>query len=527
MKTLLSTLIAGAIACGTYADQLEPQRYLVATRETPQEVSARTAAVGPDAVHFNSVRGFTATLTPEAARRLALDPGVRFVEPDPKRYLFVDRGGRRAMSSVHSASTPEALAQVVPYGVPLVQAPSIWGFARGAGIKVGVVDTGIDSRHPDLAARLRGGASFVGAALPHLQDGVGHGTHVAGTIAATDNDEGVVGVAPEAEIYSLRVFDEVGEFTNASALIEAIDFAMANGIRILNMSLGGPDSSLLEREAFDRAAENGILIFASSGNDGRRVTNYPAAYEGAIGVGAVDSSLARASFSTFGTSVKIVGPGVGVLSTFPVDAGSFPLISGDGVPGIAADLLENSPTGRITGQFVLCGLGRPGEFPASVDGKIALIERGEITFAEKAKNAKAAGAIGVIIFNNAQGAFSGTLGDEPFAWPVTVSVSREEGKSLAAAAPAGDAISIDFIQGYEFLQGTSMSSPHVAGVAALVWSLRPEASATEVREALLKTAIDLGQPGWDEQFGFGEVNAFAAARALAPELFPRTRPTRR
>jgi subtilisin family serine protease len=348
---------------------------------------------------------------------------------------------------------------------------------------------------------------------------------VAGTIAAIDNAEGVVGVAPEAEIYSLRVFDENAEFTNASALIEAIDWAIANGIRVLNMSLGGPENSQLEREAFDRAAQNGVLIFASSGNDGRRLTNYPAAYDGAVGVGAVDFTLARAGFSTFGESVKIVGPGVNVLSTYPVDNGFLSLITGSGIPGIAADLMQNSPAGRISGAYVYCKLGKPADFPAAVSGKIALIERGELTFAEKAKNAKAAGAIGVIIFNNLPGGFNGTLGDEAFAWPVTVGISQEEGDALVAAQ--GTTISIDFVQGYDFLSGTSMSCPHVSGVAALIWSLKPQASVAEVRAAILGSATDLGKPGWDEMYGFGEVNAFAAAKALAPELFRRKHPLRR
>lgn len=525
MKRLLLTMFAGAMALAAVAEEPSTARYLVATRERPHAVAARVAATEAGVVRFAAVDGFAATLTAAQARELALDPGVLFVEPDPPRFLHADPEPMRAR--VSRAVSPEAGRQIVPYGIPLVQASSVWGVGRGAGIKVGVVDTGIDSRHPDLAARLRGGMSFVGnGQLPHLQDGVGHGTHVAGTIAATDNGDGVVGVAPEADVYSLRVFDEAGEYTNASALIEAIDWAIANGVRILNMSLGGPDSSVLERQAFDRALENGILVFASTGNDGKRLTNYPAAYPSAIGVGAVDSRLAKATFSTFGDSVKIVGPGVGVLSTYPVDAGIVPIITGSGLPGIAADLMRNSPAGRVSGEYVFCGLGNPGDFPASVSGKIALIERGELTFADKAKNAKAAGAKAVIVFNNQPGGFSGTLGDEPFPWPVTVGITQEEGDALVAAA-AGTTITLDFVQGYEFLDGTSMSCPHVAGVAALVWSLRPGASAVEVRDALLGTAVDLGAQGWDELYGFGEVNAFAAARALAPELFPRTRPTRR
>ena len=525
MKTILATLLVSAATLGTAADATPSQRYLVATRERPEGVISRIAPIAAGVVEFRSVRGFAATLSDDDARTLALDPAVRFVEPDPKRYLL-DREIRDGARAFRARATSEVGTQIVPYGVPLVHAPAVWGVARGRGIKVGVVDTGVDSRHSDLAANFRGGKTFVGDLLPAPQDGDGHGTHVSGTIAAIDNDEGVVGVAPEAEIYSLRVFDENAEFANASALIEAIDFAIANNLNVLNMSLGGPESSQLEREAFARAEQNGVLVFASSGNSGRREVSYPAGYEGAIAVGAVDSTLQQASFSTFGVNVKITAPGVGVLSTYPVDAGLLPLITGNGIPAIAADLMQNSPSGQLNGQYVFCNLGKPGEFPASVAGKIALIQRGELTFADKAKNAMAAGAIGVIIFNNVDSPFSGTLGEEPFAWPVTVGISLAEGTALRSAAP-DTSIALRFEQGFEFLSGTSMSCPHVAGVAALVWSVRPEASAAEVRNALLSSANDLGAPGWDEVFGFGVVNAHAAARQLAPSLFPRLRPTRR
>ena len=407
-----------------------------------------------------------------------------------------------------------------------MQAPAVWKIARGAGIRVGVVDTGIDSRHPDLAGNFRGGKSFVGDILVPTADGDGHGTHVAGTIAALDNGEGVVGVAPEAELYSLRVFDAKADFVNGSALIEVIDWSIANGLNVLNMSLGGPETSQLEAEAFARAKQNGILVFASSGNDGVRLINYPAGYDGAIAVGAIDATFNVAPFSTSGPNVAITAPGVGVLSTYPIDKGNLPLITGNGLSDIPADLLQNSPSGIVTGQYVFCSLGRNGEFPASVSGKIALIQRGEITFAEKARNAKTAGATGVIIFNNVDGPFLGTLGEEPFAWPVTMSVTLADGLALKAAR-SGTEIALRFVRGFEFLQGTSMSCPHVAGVAALVWSVRPEASAAEVRDALLNTATDLGDPGRDESFGFGAVNALAAAKQLAPSLFPRVRPVRR
>lgn len=526
MRTILTILLVSATALGAPADPAPTQRYLVATRERPGAVSARfTQRVESDVVEFRTVRGFAATLTADEARLLALDPAVRFVEPDPKRYPF-DRNLTRRELAPRPVAATEAGTQIVPYGVPLVQAPPVWKIARGAGIRVGVVDTGIDSRHPDLAGNYRGGKSFVGDILVPTADGDGHGTHVAGTIAAADNGDGVVGVAPEAELYALRVFDASSEFANGSALIEVIDWAIANGLKVLNMSLGGPETSQLEAEAFIRAQMYGILIFASSGNDGGQLINYPAGYEGAIAVSAIDATFNLAPFSTSGPNVAITAPGVGVLSTYPIDTGNLPVITGNGFADIPADLLQNSPSGTVTGQYVFCNLGRSGEFPASVSGKIALIQRGEITFAEKAMNAKAAGATGVIIFNNVDGPFLGTLGEEPFAWPVTMGVTLADGLALKAAPP-GTEIALRFVRGFEFLQGTSMSCPHVAGVAALVWSVRPEASADEVRAALLSTATDLGDPGQDELFGFGAVNALAAAKQLAPSLFPRVRPLRR
>ena len=291
------------------------------------------------------------------------------------------------------------------------------------------------------------------------------------------------------------------------------------------MSLGGPESSLLEEQAFARAAENGILIFAASGNDGEMVVNYPAAYNGAIAVGAVDSSRRLAVFSTSGSFLKLAAPGVSVLSTVPVGSASLAMITGSGLPPIQGDLMEGSPHGELSGPYVYCGLGKPGDFPAAVNGRIALLKRGDLTFADKAKNAKAAGAAGVIVFNNVEGIFSGTLGDATFDWPVTLAVSMEDGETMKQA-PASTTISVAY-QDYGYNQGTSMACPHAAGVAALVWSIARGASAAQIQDALLTSAQDLGDPGFDPYFGYGLVDALAATKKLAPGLFQRMRPVRR
>ena len=184
--------------------------------------------------------------------------------------------------------------------------------------------------------------------------------------------------------------------------------------------------------------------------------------------------------------------------------------------------------------------GRIGEFPAAVAGKVALIQRGPlegeaITFREKVTNAVNAGAIGAVIYNHSEGDINWTLirdGNNElipeavsFPWPVTVAVTKGDGAALKAL-PAGSPITISArAGGYGLMSGTSMSSPHVAGVVAAVWSIAPNATAAQVRQAVLDSAMDLGGVGFDNVFGFGLVNADSAAHRIAPEKF--STPTRR
>lgn len=211
-----------------------------------------------------------------------------------------------------------ALEQQLPWGVDRIDAELVqqrYGI-KGFGVKVAVIDTGIDQNHPDLKAY--GGASFITSTF---QDDNGHGTHVAGTIAALDNGEGVLGVAPEAQIYALKVLNSAGS-GNYSDIAAAIEWSIDNGMNIISMSLGGSSPSELLRAAVVKAHQAGILIIAAAGNAGNDTGTgdnvlYPARYPEVIAVAATDSSDKRASFSSTGPDVELAAPGVNILSTFP------------------------------------------------------------------------------------------------------------------------------------------------------------------------------------------------------------------
>ncbi len=414
------------------------------------------------------------------------------MEPDYERHLYRSRpaaGPRREAVETGTAApfvSPRSATQSTPYGVDLVRARTLWGYGRGAGIKVGVIDTGIDYNHPDLKGVYKGGKDFINGDDDPMDDH-GHGTHVAGTIAAEDNQLGVVGVAPEVEIYALKVLKPSADGSatgSVSAIIQAIDWAIANGIRVINLSLGSDESSITEKDAFARAWDAGILAVAASGNDynGTDLVGFPAAYPNVIAVGAVDAKEALASFSQRGTELALVAPGVGVLSTMRVGTAVIAdvLVDGEALPEVEPP--SGSPRGEASGAWVSCGIGKVNEFPPSVAGKIALIRRGEITFNEKARNAKAAGAKAVIIFNHENSSLLWTLirndaAGKPIAddFPVTVGITKSEGEALLARPAATVALAVSPYD-YGSLQGTSMATPHVAGVAALVWSLAPSSS---------------------------------------------------
>jgi len=210
-------------------------------------------------------------------------------------------------------AAPARSAQI-PWGVQRVGAPAAWPRTEGQGAEVAVIDTGIDSTHPDLAGQVLGGVDIVNPKTPDAwADDEGHGTHVAGTIAGNGVNGGIAGVAPKAKLWAVKVLDKDGN-GNYSDVIAGIEWAMNRGIRIANMSLGADEGSEPLHRAVQAALAKGMTIVAAAGNSGGAV-GYPGAYPETIAVGASDASDKVASFSAQGPEVSFIAPGVDIVST--------------------------------------------------------------------------------------------------------------------------------------------------------------------------------------------------------------------
>ena len=517
-----------ALLLATSAFAAETQRYLVATkRPMAGNLGAalrelRTDVQPRSVVRFDSVDGFAADLTEAEAASLATAPGVRLVEPVLERH---------ALGMVPERIQSQTRAgQSTPYGISLIHAPESWVGGLGAGVNVVVTDTGVDYRHPELKNIYAGGYNMITKTNDPMDDN-GHGTHVSGTIAAANNDIGVVGIAPAVRLWAVKVLNESGSGTSES-LIKAVDWVIAKkaelgGNWIMNFSLGSARGSLIESEAFARGVDAGIIIVAASGNESTETKAapvlFPAAYRGILTVGAIDSTSTLAEFSNQGPEMDLVAPGVGVLSTVPLGTGELSFVTGR--QQYLGGSLTGSPRGTATGTFVNCGLGRKEDIPASVSGKIAVIQRGEIRFSEKARNAKDAGAVAVVIYNNDDSALNWTLkpADEPqyasYSYPLTVGLSMASGQALLADTQTTSLTVSSEADDYATFNGTSMATPHVTGAAALLWSLQPNFTASTIVNTLTFTAKDLGVTGPDDKFGTGLVNVLDAAKLLAPSAF--------
>ncbi|WP_339284979.1 S8 family peptidase [Paenibacillus sp. FSL R5-0486] len=206
-------------------------------------------------------------------------------------------------------------AQGIPWGVKQIRAPKVWSVSTGHRIKIGVIDTGADYHHPDLRYSLARGINLLNRSLlPH--DDNGHGTHIAGTIAAANSTAGMIGVAPRSLIYPVKAFDHNGS-AYVSDIVLGIDWCVRNKVDIINMSFGMKTRSKALLDVVNRAYHAGIVIVASSGNDGkRRSIDYPARYPQTISVGATDKNRRIASFSNRGAYVDVYAPGDKIVSSW-------------------------------------------------------------------------------------------------------------------------------------------------------------------------------------------------------------------
>jgi serine protease len=413
----------------------------------------------------------------------------------------------------------------MPWGIGAVKATEAWATTKGGGARVMVLDTGLDTGHPAIASRFEKGQNFTGGDANDITDNVGHGTHVSGTISADGANGGLVGVAPEVKLLMGKVCEQVG--CSSVAIASGIDWAVAEKADVVNMSLGGSFLSDLEAQALDKAEQAGVLIVAASGNDGTDTVGYPAAVPTVVAVGAVDSTLKKADFSQWGPELAVVGPGVDVVSSVPRGTGRGSSVNVDdstGMKEVKSLPFQGSPVAQsLNNDVVFANLGKPEDFQSiDVKGKIALIQRGDIPFKEKLANALAAGAVGMIVYNNAPGLIQGSLTDDGSEVSVPAAmIEQAAGETLKDSLNKSLPVkaSLDVIRtDYASFQGTSMATPHVAGVAALVRAVNHNLTPAQVKDILKSTATALG-PNDQNQYGSGIVNAEAAVAKAAATNF--------
>ena len=204
--------------------------------------------------------------------------------------------------------------QTIPWGVSEVEAPKAWQVTKGKGVIICSVDTGADIDHKDLAPNIVGGENFVEGVLSYDDDN-GHGSHTIGTMVALDNEIGVVGVAPEAKVFAVKVLDSTG-LGWSSDIADGIMSCISNGADVINMSLGSSSPSPIIENAVKEAYKSGLIIVAAAGNESTSV-GYPARYPEVVAVSSLDSDGLKSYFSNFGPEIAYIAPGGEINSTTP------------------------------------------------------------------------------------------------------------------------------------------------------------------------------------------------------------------
>ncbi len=473
--------------------------------------------------HYSYVfNGFSCTITPKGVKELAKLREVKKIYPDKKAYLVREEADKIiGADAVHKIKGPDGQ------------------YLTGKGIVVGVVDTGVDYDDSELGgggfpnSKVIGGYDFADMDKDPM-DTDGHGTHVAGIIAGSK-----YGVAPDAKIRAYKVFGKNSDSTASSLIVKGIDQAVKDKCNIINISIGTVggegNGSDAESVAVRNATESGVTVVAAAGNWGSRseVLQFPlgspASSKYAIGVGASDDSV-------HGT-IEVAGKEI--FAYYPSDSPYF-----------------------LNGNYnvVYCGYGKKSDFDkVNVKGKIALVKRGDIYFGDKDLNAKKAGAVGVICFNNVAGLPTIKLvsqnnpGETDFIPFLFISDSDgvilkkyvEDGEKVTIKNRAGlgliapfssEGPTSDFMfkpdlvapgvnirstvlnNKYARWSGTSMAAPFVSGCAALLLQDKPGLSPSYVKAFLMNTATILTNPDSQEPFspllqGAGRVNILNAVKS--------------
>jgi serine protease len=490
---LVASLAVAHGAAPAQETESQDGRYLVQFKNFRGAAASVRAAGGTPLVELGPQSAIAAYLPAQALAGLRRNPNVALIEADPRRY---------------------PMAQTVPYGIPMVQANQVSDDSAG-NTTVCIIDSGYHRNHEDLSNSANVTGTSNAGSGNWYEDTCGHGTHVAGTISALNNTLGVLGVAgnDRLRLHIEKVFNGPScGWSYSSSLVAALNSCRSNASTprlVVSMSLGGSTSSTVESNAFQDAYNAGVLSVAAAGNAGNKAKSYPASYPSVISVAAVDSSGNIASFSQQNNQVELAAPGVGVLSTVPFAASSVAV----GSATYLGENIEGSARTTATGLLADGGLcGSAGGW----NGRVVLCERGgNLSFATKVANVKNGGGAAAVIYNNVSGGFAGTLNGTSTI--PAISIAREDGLAMKSGS-IGQSATVNNSggagSGYAYYDGTSMATPHVSGVAALVWSKAPSKTNAQVRAALQATALDRGATGRDNAYGYGIVQAKQALDAL-------------
>jgi serine protease len=504
----------------------------------------------------------------QVQHRFANVPIMSVLLPEQALAPFVNDKRVQRLSPVPPR---EPLEQHVPWNLDAIQARDLWdanrdgavdaGAADGSGLIVCVIDSGLYAAHDDFAGITLTGTSQV-PGQEWFTDGLGHGTHVAGTINAAHNDVGVVGVLPGgAALHMVKVFDNNGSWTPTSDVAAAAEDCVAHGANVINMSLGGPPNAAEER-VFQSLWERGVLLVAAAGNSNNGAffePAYPASYDSVISVAAVDRTRAAADFTQHPPTrmdpaaqpadgswdvVELSAGGVNVMSTIPGPPhGPVPLYRVEaGARRFEGQHVDGSGHAAPTAALVDGGLCAEGSATPAWAGNIVLCQRGgDITFATKINTVAGGGGLAAVIYNNVvseigPGCSGGCTTDIP-----GIFLSRDDGLALKAdllgqtvTARADLALCDDCTGSYGLNSGTSMATPGVVGGLALLWETCGGPAAIDnlaVRLLARDSALDLEGvhpgtniaygPGYDRVTGWGLLQVADAAR-LGRERFGAT-----
>jgi subtilisin family serine protease len=492
-------------ALGLSSAQAADISRMIVTFKDGQGAAAKAAIAktgGRVLIDLARIDAAAVSLPTRAIAELQRHPAIAGVENDELRYAFrvAKPTGVRAVRSVSSS-------EAVPYGITAVQAAQVTFNAANAP-KICITDSGYNLGHEDLQTTNVDGVNLT-AETDWSDDQAHHGTHVAGTILATGgNGKGVVGVIPtgNANLYIAKVFDVSGS-APSSVIIQGVLACQSAGARIINMSLGGGSPNLAEAKLYNQLSRQNILVVAAAGNAGNTSKSYPASYGPVVSVAAVDEAKVHATFSQVNNKVDLSGPGVDTLSTVPMGEGGIYYTTVGGSQ-IESTPMEGTPVAIATAPLYDFALGKVVDVGAA--GKVCLISRGEIAFSDKVLNCQNSGGLGAVIYNNTTGRVNGTLGGVVTAIP-SVGITQADGQSLLGQIGAAATVdtSTVVVTNYQYFSGTSMATPHVVGVAALVWSNFPQCTAKRIASSLTKHALDLGAVGYDNEYGNGLVQAKA------------------